>query len=406
MAGICDRCGSGASDSDRVCRSCGSLLAGRVRPERAITETDLDQTVDRSALMQLAGTGAECDAADPAPPPQAVPSWVRVRASWNLSPGTPSPPAQLWVVIATMGLIGVVSVGWSIYWASKALDLFSLGHLGVAVGVFILGVLAVPLSFGLGCTYLARRLQAADRVARVLTVVLCLSAAAAFILSGARDLTLVLVALVCIGVVVMLLADPATKSHFTGPHAIYGSEPSPVVASRVLMVIVGCCMFLVGVMLIPLSEIDGTLVIYGLLEIGLAGMVFWLSRRLSRGDPAARVFVTCLALLYALLSIVVGHGEPGVILPVGLALGTVGLLWLPRSSRIYFAALSRPSQPAVAAAERLVEGLISSLRPLHPHEPRDVAAAPSSPEAPTSPLASPDRSYPVRRGDYESPPGV
>lgn len=410
----CDRCGATTAPTARVCRACGKVVANA--PRRKGAEIDHDKTVDRSVVICLTASPvtsgpveptAHAAAVEPALPTETIqgpadttsigpssplaqpsplpthsppgiptastlggsrhlsppaPFWARVRASWEVPSGAPAPPTQLWAVIGMLGLIGIGSVGWSIYWAAKAFDLFSLGRFGVAVGVFVLGVLAIPLTFGLGCIYLARRLQATDRVARVLTVVLCLSAASAFVLSGARDLELVLVALVCTCVAMMLLADPATKNHFTArPDAVWGSEPSPVVASRVLIVIVGCCIFLVGAMLLPLSEIDGRLFVYGLLDIGIATLIFWLSRRLSRGDPGARVLVTGLAFAYAALSLVVGHGEPGVILPVGLALGTVGLLWLPRSSRVYFASLPRPSQPAVAAAERVIEGLISSL---------------------------------------------
>lgn len=324
-----------------------------------------DQSAAETAPHVTQGAGAPLP---PEPAAAAVPpgdSRVASPSSWaprlDVTVGRAGPPPQLWAVIGLLGLSGVGSLGWSIYWASQALDLFSFGRLGVALGAFVLGLLAIPICFGLGCVYLAQRLKVGDRVARILAVVLCLSAAAAFIFTGSRDLILVLVGVTCLGVDVMLLVDPTTKRHFTGPEAEHGAEPPPVVAARILLTVVGCCILLVGVMFLPLAELDGGLVVYGLLDIGIALTVFWLSRRLSKGDPSARVFVTGLALVYVLLSLLAGHGQPGVILPVGLGVGIVALLWLPETSRAYFASLSRPTQPAVAATERLIEGMIMSL---------------------------------------------
>jgi hypothetical protein len=303
------------------------------------------------------------------PPPWLQPGaqawlWERVKASWEIAPDIPKPPPQLWAVIWLLGGIGVASTVWSVYWGIQMLSLFSDGEFGVDLGVFVFGVLAVPFCFGLGSIYVARRLQACDRVARVLAVILCVSAAVAFLLTGDRDATLVLVALSCLGVAGVLTFDPATKDHFTGPWAVYTAEPTPVVASRILLVIVGYCMFLVGIMFLPLAALDGKLVLYGLFEIGIAVVLFWQSRRLAHGDPSARVIVTVLALVYAILSLFAGHGEPGVILPVSLALGVVALLWIPQSSRTYFDALPRPPQPALAAVERAIGGMVAALIPV------------------------------------------
>jgi hypothetical protein len=315
-----------------------------------------------------------------APPPLPVPAvasgfWNKFRASLDVAHGAPSPPPQLWAVIGLLGVIGAASLIWSIYWAFQVFPILSEGSSAVALGAFILVILAIPFCFGLGCMYIARRLQACDRVARIVAVILTASAAAAFLLTGSRDAVLVIVALGCLAVSGILLFDPAAKNHFTGPFALHTSEPSPVVAARVLMIIVGCCLFLVGIMFLPLAQLQGILALYGLIDVGLAVMLFWLSRRLSKGDSAARVLVTGLAILYAVVSLLAGYGQPGVILPVGLAAGVVGLLWLPASSASYFASLGRPTQPAMATTERTIESLV------------DAFTGRSSPQAP-APQAS------------------
>ncbi len=294
--------------------------------------------------------------------------WLNV--AWQVPAGIPSPPRQLWGVIGTLFAVGAVSVCWSLYWGYESLSLFSDGSMGVALGAFLLVVLAIPLCFGLGSILVGRRLQAGDRVARVVAVVLYASAAAAFLLTGVRDLVLVLVAFACLGIAGMLTFDRATRAHFTGVEARYGAEPSTVVAARVLMVAVGCGMFLVGVMFLPLAELEGILALYGVIEIGLALLVFVVSRRLAKADRSARVVATALVIAYLIVALVGGHGQPGVILPVVLAIGVIGLLWVPGASRRYFESLPVPTQPAFAAIDRSIAAALAAVSsPPHPGEP-------------------------------------
>jgi len=323
--------------------------------------------------------------------------WTQVRDSWMVPPDTPSPPAQLWAVIAVMGVVGAVSLGWSLWAMVTVLPVFSDGPIGVALGVFVIEVLTVPICFGIGSVYLARRLQGGDRVAWFLTITIMVPAAVAFLLTGARDLTLVLIAIGCLGIAAVLLFDPATKAHFRA----HGDEPPPVVAARVLMVVVGCCNFIVGVAFLPLVELEGVAVLYGLFDMAIGVATFMLSRRISAGDPTARVLVTGTAMIYGILSVIAGHGEPGVILPVGMALGTVGLLWAPRSSRMYFASLPRPTQPAIAAVERAIDNMIAAMT-------ASAAPAGATVSAPPPPAAPSTRSLwaPSVPPAYVQPPSV
>ncbi|MGH9089956.1 MAG: hypothetical protein ACRDZR_01025 [Acidimicrobiales bacterium] len=269
-------------------------------------------------------------------------------------------PPRLWIVVALLSLVGLVIVVPSLLLLVDSLAFFSFGNgFDTAFGVFVLVLLLVPLAFGLGCLYLARRIQQGDRVARVIAIVLCLSAAAACLLTGARDLGWVLAGLLALGAAGMLGLDPVVRSYFTGEDARYGAEPTGVVAARVLMVVVAVAMLLVGLLFLPLAAYEPSLAVYGVLQVVIALGVLYLSRRLAAGDATARVFATGAALVYLVDAIVAGHGEPGVILPVALALCVIGLLWLPDSSRRYFAGLPRPSRPLVAAVERAVDSAVT-----------------------------------------------
>lgn len=291
---------------------------------------------------------------------------------------------QLWVVIWLAAGVGVLSLAWSIYWAIQIAPILGQGELGLVLGAFALGVLTIPLSFGIGSIYLARRMQAGDRLARVMAIVVYASAALAFILSSARDLATVLVGIGCLAVVALLAVDPSTKAHFAGgPDAEHGGPPT-VVAARFLMVIVAGCIAVVGLMFLAFSTVDAVLAIGGLIQMGVAGLLFWLSRQLAHGNRGARVASSALALVYLVLNLLGGNEQPGVILPVGIAVGIVVLLWVPAASNRFFAALPVPLQPAIAGIDQAISGAIARLNP-------EAGEAGPPPMAPfPAPSAAPD----------------
>ena len=166
---------------------------------------------------------------------------TRFTTSMKIKPGTPPPHPRLWAVIGLLAVVGGLLVVVSIYLLFNALPLLGDGGFGIALGLFIILLLIVPLVFGCGLLYLARRLQQGDRLSRVLTVVTCAAVALASLLSGARDAGWVLAAILALGVILLLTIDPVVRAHFSGPDARYSSEPTPVVAARALMVVVAGC---------------------------------------------------------------------------------------------------------------------------------------------------------------------
>jgi hypothetical protein len=300
----------------------------------------------------------------------------RFTESLKIAPGAPSPSVRLWIVIGLLAAVGALLTGVTLYLVVETLPLYGDGGLGVAIATFILLVLTTPLIFGLGLLYLARRIQQGDRLARVFAIVTCAAVALACLLTGDRDVGFVLTALLAIGVIVMLTLDPVVRAHFSGEDARYANEPIPVVAARVLMVVVAACDVLVAVSFFVLAPYAGGLVIWGVVIAAIAISVFVLSRQLAVGNSTARVLTTLLAAAYFLVALLAGHGAPGVILPVALALSIVGLLWLPSKSRSYFGRLERPTMPVLLAfesaldraADRVTTGFVTATATAHGEE--------------------------------------
>lgn len=345
---FCTECGSPALSGAQFCSSCGAhvLDQPQVRGDDDPIETSSERQpadADRTTVSVNATTDR----------------WPRSQSRWaQAGPGLL--PIRLWVVIGLISLVGVAIAIPSLYLLFTSLPLLAVGGEGTLLGVFVLVLLAIPLVFGLGCLYLARRIQQGDRVARVLAIALCAAGAAACFLTDARDIGWVIAGLLALGAAALLGFDPVVIAHFRGDDATHGAEPSAVVAARTMMVFVAACVLMVGVMFIPLGVYAPSLFAYGSIDVAISLGIFYLSRRLAAGEATARVVSSGVALVYLVNSVIAGHGQPGVILPVGLALCVVGLLWLPPSSRQYFGTLQRPRQPLVAAVERLVDSFVGA----------------------------------------------
>jgi hypothetical protein len=333
---MCTSCG-GEQENGDFCMHCGASLSSN-RPEAS-----------RSADASSAGGTTEDTVLK------------RFTTSMKIKPETPPPHPRLWAVIGLLAVVGGLLVVVSIYLLFNALPLLGDGGFGSALGLFIILLLIVPLVFGCGLLYLARRLQQGDRLSRVLTVVTCAAVALASLLSGARDAGWVLAAILALGVILLLTIDPVVRAHFSGPDARYGSEPTPVVAARGLMVVVAACDVFVALGFFVLSPYAGSLAVWGVVILTVGISVFVLSRQLAAGSTTARVLTTGLAAVYLVLSLFAGHGEPGVILPATFALCIPCLLWLPSSSREYFAGLDRPTAPLILAVEHTLNSVSSSL---------------------------------------------
>lgn len=386
----CARCGAAMQLGGRVCRACGKVAA----PVVATVGTHhgpsapIPSAVAAPSLCALAAPTAPTAQTAPTVGAVVAPTVGAVAAPIAPSPGAASPtagpalsaagtkgggvsgapsapgkvPPMLWVVMVVLAAVGAATVALCAVVAIPALGLLGQGTLGLALGVFFLLVAAIPFSFGAGCVYIAWRMKAADRLARILAIVTNLGLAGACLLASGGRLLIVFLALVCAGFAATLMFEPSTRRYFTGPAALHGAEPDAVVVARLLMVVVGAAMFEVGLAMCVLGIVFPTSLVYGALELSIGIGVFWTSRRLAHGDRAARVYATCLAVVYALVSLIAGRGGVGIVLPSALSTAVIGLLWLPPSCASYFAGLATPKVVAVAAIDRAVMQAVGGVR--------------------------------------------
>ena len=227
-----------------------SRFGAEVEQRRANTIFPAPQRIERSPAASVPSQEPYQFVPTPVAPMPSQLASERQRAAWRIPEGTPRAPVRLWAVITVLGIVGALSAGWAVYWGVQVAPTLFDGGLATELSSFVLVLLAVPFVFGISSIYLARRLQALDRVARFLAIALCLSAALAFLLTDVRDALLVVVALACVGLALFLLLDPVVRSYFKGADF----EPEPIVAARVLSVLVACAMFLVGVMLVRQTQ--------------------------------------------------------------------------------------------------------------------------------------------------------
>jgi len=273
-------------------------------------------------------------------------------------------PRRVMLLIGLLTLAGALSIAASVWLAIGGAQVMTHGSVGLAVGAFILVLAVVPAGAGVCFLLLARSLREADQVARILTIGGCLCFAFAVLLSGSRDAVSTISALLALGAAALLIFDPVVREFFDRPNGGEQQQPVPVVAARTLLAIAAAIEGLVGLMFLPEVVFLGTVVLlWGLLFIAIGAALYVATRQLGRGSRSARIAITAIAVVYIVSAIVAGHGQPGVILPVGLTLFVVGLLWLPHSSQDYFDTLLAPATPAVALADDVLSRWIRSMTP-------------------------------------------
>jgi hypothetical protein len=269
------------------------------------------------------------------PPPPASP------APWQSSLPAPfnTVPVEVVLIAALMAFAGVL-----VLWPTlKALpDVFNLlgsgNGLGFQFGLLLFTVWIVLALFGTSLLVLAWRLGHADRVARGLSYCLCGSIGAAILLGDQQGTQLVLVMLACFGAIAVLALVPRVQQFYAGGQAPQGDQPTSVVIARTLVAVWASCMTLVGAMFLPLGGLGSKFVLVGLVMLALGIGAFYANKRVGRGDQAARKVVTVGAALYALLTLIVGRSDPGLLIPLGIAVGIVWNLWRPEDARRYFTA--------------------------------------------------------------------
>jgi len=402
----CVRCGEGLVAEAKVCRACGTVVrsqqpaGGASRSDPAPSTTPSWQgpagSGDPPSGSPVPGASRLASPGWPVPTEEApsVRAWPTAGASQlppsqsplvhprpipssarsqptpigsTLGPmcpqevAAPDAPPAVWVVVVALGAVGVLTVVFCLVALVGSLSLFGQGSVGVALGAWSLLLLCIPLGLGMGCSYVAWRLRAGDRVARIAAVMVTLALSAALLLASEGRVLAILLGLVSAGLAAALMFEPRARAYFTGPGAAQEREPEAVVAARFLMVYVASGTFLVGLAFAAFSFVETIFLLYGSVNMGIAVGVFWTSRRLAQGDASARVYTTGLAVVYAIFGLASGQGSIGVLLPGLLSAAVVSLLWVPRASALYFTQLDGGSPVMVAAVDRALSRAVTAV---------------------------------------------
>lgn len=252
-------------------------------------------------------------------------------------------PPELLAVCALMAVAGLLLLWPALQILPPSFQVLGLGGLATALGLLALELGIVILALGVSLLILAVRLTRADRVARGLSYILLGAFSLAVLFGNDHYIGLVIVMLLCLACLAILAGVPRVRMFFTGPEAPHAGEGVSVTVARTLLAAFACLCILLGVAFIPAGDLGGQWVLAGIMLIAIGVTVFVLNSHLARGEPAARLITTGLLVVYAILELITSGRDPASLLPLAMAAGIAGLLWLPPDAQQHF------SQPRTAA---------------------------------------------------------
>lgn len=312
----CPFCGTQVGD-DAYCPGCGK------QTPRLPRRDDPDSHVTETVRRQI--PAARPSATAPASTTGATPVPARRR----------SVPAALAIALGLMSMAGLALLIASAISVPTVFGLLTGGDDLWGLGLLVLSTMAVAAAMGLTLLVLAARMASADRVARGVSFVSLTAVTAAALLGQDRDLASVVVGLGCLGTLGLLTLPPSVNAFFRDSPA-HGSEAVSVVVARTLVAFWGTFVIFGGVLLVPLGGLDGRLTGIGAAITALGIAAIGANRALKTGHPLARIFVTMGAVAYALLLVFLDRWEASLLVPLTLAGGVIGFLWLPEDARAHF----------------------------------------------------------------------
>ncbi len=297
-------------------------------------------------------------------------------------------------------------------------DAFDL--VGESFGPLLVVVVVELALVAAACFVLARQLSQGDAVARVVAVALASSLALGLVVGDGLGDSWGKVTLACsMAVVGALTAAPRVRDFFAGRSP--GPVPAPVVAAESIALVVSGLLGAVGLAYLRLASVETKYALVGLAFVGTGVAGFRARGRLREGDPGARTLVSGL-MAGDVVAVLVGHqdGLTGpLFIPLGLAVGVVGLLWLPAGSQAYFdddddgsdgsepgfdddddLFAPEPSPPPTRSSPP-----VARARPAPPPTPPRPAPPPSRPPPTPSPAPPPPNPAPSRPGPVRAPAG-
>ena len=266
-----------------------------------------------------------------------------VAAQRKLPAHLSSIPLELLGVCGVMALSGLLLLWPGLSLLSDGFPLLGDGSFGLAVGLLAIDLGAFVLALAAALGLLAWRLSHGDRVARGMSYILLGAIVFAVIVGGSHPTGLIIVMLLSAACLIVLAASPNVRQFFTGAAAPDAGQPVSITIARTLLTWFAVAAIFLGITFLPMGVLGGQMVFAGIIFLGVGVGVFLLSSRLARGEPTARLIVTILMAVYALLALIGGGRNTGTLLDLGIAAGIVCLLWLPQDAKDFFA--ETPVQP-------------------------------------------------------------
>jgi hypothetical protein len=358
MTVFCEQCGEAISPSVSVCAHCGATQT--VQPTPELDAVEPESVGDESDLV-----GAEPQAqTDTVMPPRAQPEpvtadstqrpelvWASADArtdsassavsmsigqldmsSW---PTIAELPIELWLVIAAFAVPGAWLTLKIITLLPDAFKAFGTSFLGFRVGLALLLILLIVGLLGVAMLAIALRLYRRERVGRGLAFAFAgtLVISIAFSSGNTAAATWSMI-LSIIGILILALA-PRVRQVFDQAAAVDG-PPTSVVVSRTLIAIFSAIAVMVALIYLLLATASAKYAVAGIIAGLLAVSATLLARRLDRGDRQARLMISIGAGAYVILLLILGRAQAGLLVPIGLAVATVGFLWIPNDARAFF----------------------------------------------------------------------
>ncbi|HZU78913.1 MAG TPA: hypothetical protein VE991_03260, partial [Acidimicrobiales bacterium] len=236
-------------------------------------------------------------------------------------------------MIGLLTALGVFVLIPSAILIKDAISSITADALSRAFGLFILEFALVFAAVGAACLAIVWLLFLGDKVGRMLAVILCASIALAELLNSTRTGWDTTALVVSIGCVLALVALPDSRAFFSS------DDPRPVgvVVTTALLAVLAWSWALAGIMLLPLGRYEGKDVAYGILFLAGAVVATIVNRQLRLGNQTARIVASVVLVAVSVVDLLVEHTAAGAVVMVGLAAGAIGTLWIPESSRNFFA---------------------------------------------------------------------
>jgi hypothetical protein len=272
-----------------------------------------------------------------------------VAAQQKLPAHLPGIPLEVLGVCGVMALSGLLLLWPGLSLLSDGFPLLGDGSIGLAIGLLAIDIGALILALAAAFGLLAWRLSHGDRVARGMSYILLGAIVFAVIVGGSHPTGLIIVMLLSVACLIVLAAAPSVRQFFTGAGAADAGQPVSVTIARTLLTWFAVVAIFLGVTFLPMGILGGQMVFAGIIFLAVGVGVFVLSSRLAGGEPTARLIVTILMAVYALLALIGGGRNTATLLDLGIAAGIVCLLWLPQDAKDFFAVT--PVQPAAQAQQ-------------------------------------------------------